>query len=322
MCKDLAMSPHVVAVLALSEVVGYDMTIPSMVFSAADGRYDVRICGVDREPVSTLSGYSVLLEHGPEALAEADTVIVPGTRIAGPRYHGTLPDEVAEALALIRPGTRIMSICTGAFVLGAAGLLDGRPATTHWSHTDEFRRLYPKVLLNEEVLFVDDGDLLTSAGLAAGIDLCLHVLRHDHGSEVANHAARYCVVPSWRDGGQRQFIERPLPEIGDTSTAGTRAWALERLSDELDLVTLAEHSRMSVRTFSRRFTAETGISPGKWLLRQRLERARHLLETTDLPVDRVATEAGLGTAASLRQHMRTALGVSPLSYRKAFKPPA
>jgi transcriptional regulator GlxA family with amidase domain len=321
MCKDLAMT-HVVAVLALADVVGYDLTIPSMVFGAAGDRYDVRVCAVDAKPVHTLDGYSLLLDHGPEALAEADTVIVPGTRITGPRYEGTLPPDLAEAWALIRPGTRIMSICTGAFVLGAAGVLNDRPATTHWQHMREFRRLYPKVLLNEDVLFVDDGDVLTSAGLAAGIDLCLHVLRNDHGSDVANHAARYCVVPSWRDGGQRQFIERPMPEIGEASTASTRAWALGRLAEELALETLAEHARMSVRTFSRRFRAETGLSPGRWLLRQRLEHARRLLETTDLPVDRVAADSGLGTAASLRQHLKTALGVSPLTYRKAFKPPA
>jgi transcriptional regulator GlxA family with amidase domain len=312
---------HVVAVLALTEVIGYDLTIPSMVFGAAGSRYDVRVCGVDAKPVRSTGGYSFLLDHGPEALAEADTVIVPGTRIPGPRFDGTLPPDVAEALASIRPGTRVMSICTGAFVLGAAGLLDGRPATTHWRHMQDFHQLYPKVLLNEDVLFVDDGDVLTSAGLAAGIDLCLHVLRKDHGSEVANHAARYCVVPSWRDGGQRQFIERPMPEIGEASTAATRAWALERLAEELHLGMLAGHARMSVRTFSRRFRAETGLSPGRWLLRQRLEHARRLLETTDLPVDRVAAASGLGTAASLRQHLRTSLGVAPLTYRKAFKPP-
>lgn len=323
MCKNPAM-PHVVVVLALSDVIGYDMTIPSMVFGAAGpDRYDVRICSVDGKPVRTYqAGYSLLLDHGPEALAEADTVIIPGTRIEGPRYEGTLPEDVRAAFGLIRPGTRIMSICTGAFVLGAAGLLNGRPATTHWRHVREFRELYPEVLLDEDVLFVDDGDVLTSAGLAAGIDLCLHVLRNDHGSDVANHAARYCVVPSWRDGGQRQFIERPMPEVGEASTAATRTWALERLADELALETMAGHARMSVRTFSRRFRAETGLSPGRWLLRQRLEHARHLLESTDLTVDRVAAEAGLGTAASLRQHLRGSLGVSPLGYRKAFRPPS
>jgi transcriptional regulator GlxA family with amidase domain len=212
-----------------------------------------------------------------------------------------------------------MSICTGAFVLGAAGILDGRSATTHWAHAEAFRRLYPNVSLDEDVLFVDDGDVLTSAGLSAGVDLCLHVIRTDHGSEVANRAARYCVVPPWRDGGQSQYIERHVPEDGTDGTAPTRAWALHRLAASLDLAGLAEHARMSVRTFSRRFRAETGMSPGTWLVQQRVRHARHLLETTDLPVDRVAAESGLGTAASLRQHLRASIGVAPLAYRKTFR---
>jgi transcriptional regulator GlxA family with amidase domain len=318
------MTPHRVAVLALGEVIGYDMAIPPQIFSCAsletgETLYDVRICGLTRDPVRVVAGYTMVPDHGAEALAEADTVIIPGTRIAGPRYHGTLPGEVAEALALIRPGTRIMSICTGAFVLAAAGLLDGRPATTHWAHADTFRALYPKVLLDENVLFVDDGDVLTSAGLGAGVDLCLHVVRTDHGSEVANRSARYCVVPPWRDGGQSQFIERHVPVGGTDGTAPTRAWALTRLAAPIELAELARHARMSVRTFSRRFRAETGMSPGTWLIQQRVRHARHLLENTDLPVDRVAERSGLGTAASLRQHLRAAIGVAPLAYRKTFR---
>jgi transcriptional regulator GlxA family with amidase domain len=258
-------------------------------------------------------------DHDASILAEADTVIIPGTRVVGPRKQGVLPPEIGKALATIPSHARIMSICTGAFVLGAAGLLDGRPATTHWAHADEFRELYPNVLLNENVLFVDDGDVLTSAGLGAGVDLCLHIVRRDHGTEVANRAARYCVVPPWREGGQSQYIDRHVPESGTEGTAPTRAWALHRLGDPLDLAALAEHARMSVRTFSRRFRAETGMSPGSWLTQQRIEHARHLLETTDLAVDTVAEQAGLGTGASLRQHMRAALGVSPLAYRKTFR---
>jgi transcriptional regulator GlxA family with amidase domain len=211
-----------------------------------------------------------------------------------------------------------MSICTGAFVLGAAGLLDGRRATTHWAYAGKFRELYPKVELDERVLFVDEGDVLTSAGLSAGLDLCLHVLRRDHGSEVANRVAKYCVVPPWRDGGQSQFIDRPLPESTAGSTAATRAWALERLGEPLDLAGLAAHARMSVRTFSRRFREETGLPPRTWLTQQRVLHARHLLETTSLPIDRVATEAGLGSAASLRQHLNSAIGVAPLAYRRTF----
>lgn len=315
---------HVVAVLALEPVVGYDMAIPPAVLGsavAADGSklYDVRVCGIDRSPVRVPAGYTILPDHGPEALAAADTVVIPGTRIPGPRYEGTLPDALASALSSIRPGTRIMSICTGAFVLGAAGILNGRRATTHWAYAEPFRKLYPEVLLDENLLFVDDGDVLTSAGLSAGVDLCLHIARMDFGSEVANRAARHCVVPPWRDGGQSQYIERQVPEDGSDGTAPTRAWALRRLDADLDLGALAAHARMSVRTFSRRFKAETGLSPGAWLLQQRIRHAQHLLETTDLPVDRVADAAGLGTAASLRHHLRLALGVSPLAYRKTFR---
>lgn len=316
---------HRVVVLAVDKVVGFDLGIAPMVFSMAslDGKqlYDVRVCGVDEQPVQVTAGYSVKFDHGPEVLTEADTVIVPGTHAGGPRHNGTLPPPLAAALRLIPPTARIMSICTGAFVLGAAGILDGRKATTHWAWAESFRRLYPKVDLDETVLFVDDGAVLTSAGLAAGADLCLHVVRSDHGSDVANRAARYCVLPPWRDGGQSQFIERPVPEMEGGSTAATRDWALSRLSEPLDLATLAEHARMSVRTFSRRFRAETGLSARVWLNRQRVLRARHLLESTALPVDRVAAESGLGTAASLRQHMQAAIGVSPLAYRRTFSRP-
>jgi transcriptional regulator GlxA family with amidase domain len=315
---------HRVVVLALDPVIGYDMAIPPQIFAEATDRdggklYDVRICGLDRSPIRVAAGYTMVPDHDASALADADTVIIPGTQVAGPRRHGVLPPEIANALATVPAHARIMSICTGAFVLGAAGLLDHRPATTHWAHAAEFRRLYPKVSLDEDVLFVDDGDVLTSAGLGAGVDLCLHVIRADHGSEVANRAARYCVVPPWREGGQSQYIDRHVPDQGTDGTAPTRAWALGRLGTALDLAALAEHARMSVRTFSRRFRAETGVSPGIWLTRQRIEHARHLLETTDLSVDVVAERAGLGTGASLRQHMRASLGVPPLAYRKTFR---
>ncbi|MFD4255464.1 GlxA family transcriptional regulator [Amycolatopsis thermoflava] len=312
---------HRVVVLAVSEVVGYDLNIAPLVFGTAtqDGErlYDVRVCGVDDRPVRVSHGYEAHLDHGPEALEDADTVVIPGTRVHGPRQEGALPPELAAAMARIPSSARLVSICTGAFVLAAAGVLDGRRATTHWAHAPAFRRLYPRVDLDENVLFVDDGDVLTSAGLAAGVDLCLHLVRSDHGSAVANKVARYCVVPPWRDGGQSQFIEQPLPEA-DGSTAATRAWVLERLGEPLDLAALAKHAGMSVRTFSRRFRAETGQSPRAWLNQQRVLHARHLLETTDLPVDRVAAESGLGTAASLRQHLNAAIGVAPLAYRRTF----
>lgn len=317
-------TPHRVAVLALAPVVGFDLTIPPTVLGeaySADGEplYEVTVCGLDTAPVPATKGYAIVPAAGPEALATADTVIVPGSTMPEPRYRGTLPPRLAEALATIRPQARIVSICTGAFVLGAAGLLDDRRATTHWWHADDFRRLYPRVRLDENMLFVEDGNICTAAGLAAGVDLCLHLLRTDHGSGVANRAARYCVVPPWREGGQSQFIDRQVPEIGSDGTAPTRAWALQHLDRDLDLAALSAHARMSVRTFTRRFKAETGMAPGAWLLQQRLRHARQLLEATELPIDEVARAAGLGTAGSLRHHMRAELGVPPLAYRKTFR---
>jgi transcriptional regulator GlxA family with amidase domain len=212
-----------------------------------------------------------------------------------------------------------MSICTGAFVLAAAGLLDGRPATTHWYHAERFRRFFPQVRLDPTVLFVDDGDVLTSAGVGAGIDLCLHVIRQDFGSEIANRAARRSVVPPWRDGGQAQYIEHPLPRPSGASTANTRDWVLKRLDEPMTLRAMAAHASMSVRTFTRRFREETGVSPAQWLLQHRVDHARQLLETTDLGVDQVARRSGLGTAASLRQHLQTSIGVAPSAYRRTFR---
>jgi transcriptional regulator GlxA family with amidase domain len=177
------------------------------------------------------------------------------------------------------------------------------------------------VCLDENLLFIDDGDVLTSAGLAAGIDLCLHLIRRDHGSAVANAVARYCVVPPWRDGGQAQFIERPVPAADEQSTAYAREWALAHLDQPLDVARLAAEARMSVRTFNRRFREETGHSPGAWLIEQRVDHARHLLEATDLPIDEVARRSGLGSGASLRQHLRAAVGVAPLAYRRTFRRP-
>jgi len=313
-----------VAVLLLEPVIGYDAVIPPQVLGSAlgaDGEplYQVVLASLDGGPVGTEWGYAISPQADAAALATADTVIVPGTRLAGPRREGTLPPEVRAALGRIRPGTRLVSICTGAFVLAAAGLLDDRPATTHWAYAESFRRLYPAVKLNENLLFVDDGDVLSSAGLAAGVDLCLHLIRRDHGSAAANQVARHCVVPPWRDGGQAQFIEHPVPASDYTSTTSTRDWVLRHLPERVDVPTMARHAQLSVRTFNRRFRAETGLAPGAWLLEQRLNRARQLLETTDLPVDEVAARSGLGSGASLRQHMRAAVGVSPSDYRRTFR---
>jgi transcriptional regulator GlxA family with amidase domain len=223
------------------------------------------------------------------------------------------------AAALDGLSARMVSICTGAFVLAAAGLLRGRPATTHWMHAEAFRTLFPDVKLDADVLYVDDGDVLTSAGLAAGIDLCLHIIRTDHGAAVANSVARYCVVPPWREGGQAQFIDRHLPAADDASTAATREWALRNLDAELTVERLARHAHMSPRTFNRRFLEETGQAPGTWIRTRRLDRARELLESLDLPVDEVARRSGLGSGGNLRHHLRRGVGMSPSSYRKVYQ---
>ncbi|MFB7367921.1 GlxA family transcriptional regulator [Streptomyces hydrogenans] len=311
------MTVHRVVVLALDGVYPFELGIPSRVFGALQDRYEVLTCSVDGGPVETNADFAVTVGHGPEVLATADTVLLPPFDLS--RLSRELPPGVGEALARVRPGTRIVSICTGAFVLAAAGLLDGRPATTHWAVAEVFRSWYPAVALDPDVLFVDDGTVLTSAGAASGVDVCLHLVRRDHGAAVANHVARVCVVPPWRDGGQAQYIEHPVPPAAGSGTSATRQWALENLHEPLTLTELAGHARMSLRTFARRFGEEVGMSPGRWLIQQRVTRAQHLLETTDLAVDDIAGRVGFATGTSLREHLHAAIGVSPMAYRRTFR---
>ncbi len=346
MCKDPAMTvthldalrphPHRVVVLALPSVVAFELGLPHRFFAASSidpawtgagaytpsraPAYEVLTVTVDDQPVVTSAGYQVTPTHPHTVLATADTIVDPGhhrpVRVAG---EGVLPPDLAALLATARPGVRWVSICTGAFVLAGAGLLDGLEATTHWAHAEHFRRVFPRVRLNEDVLYIDNGDILTSAGNAAGIDLLLHILRRDLGSDTANRVARGAVVAPWRAGGQAQFIERPVPETGDDGTGPARAWVLDHLDEPVTLASLAGRAGMSVRTFTRRFRDETGETAGTWLLRVRVDHARHLLETTDLPVDRVAERSGFGTAASLRQHLTAAVGMPPLAYRRTYR---
>uniref|UniRef100_A0AAU2V7K9 Helix-turn-helix domain-containing protein n=1 Tax=Streptomyces sp. NBC_00003 TaxID=2903608 RepID=A0AAU2V7K9_9ACTN len=317
---------HRVVVLALDGLLPFELGIPQRIFGrAADPArgplYEVVTCSIRPPgPVRTDADFSILVENGPQALATADTVVIPASYELGPVFEeGVLTPELAAALALVRPGTRMVSICTGGYVLAAAGYLDGRPAATHWASAEHFQRVFPAVDVDPEVLFIDDGDVLTSAGVAAGIDLCLHIVRRDHGSAVANDVARRTVVPPHRPGGQSQFIQRPVPEPQLATTAAARAWALGRLHEPIQLRDLAERESMSVRTFTRRFREEVGLSPGQWLTQQRVEHARHLLESTDLSVDAIARAAGFGTATSLRQHLQAALGVPPTVYRRTFR---
>jgi len=318
--------PHQVAVLALGDTMAFEVGLASRFLgSAVDAGgaplYRVRVASLDGGPVRTSAGYSILPEHDASILDTADTVVIPGVYDIPAMTDGTLPDDLTALLRRTATTARMVSICTGAFVLAAAGLLDGRPATTHWMHSADFTRLYPQVRLDADVLFVDDGDVLTSAGNAAGIDLLLHLLRRDHGTGVANQVARRSVVAPWREGGQSQFVERPVLHLGDAGTAATRAWALERLAEPLTLADLAVHARMSERTFTRRFREETGLSASRWLVQQRVALARRLLEATDTPVEKVAADAGFGTTASLRQHLHAAIGVAPLAYRRTYRGP-
>ncbi|MGW1357230.1 GlxA family transcriptional regulator [Streptomyces chartreusis] len=318
--------PHRVVVLALDGLLPFELGIPHRIFGRpkdARGRhlYEVVTCSIRPPgPVRTDADFAIQVEHGPEALATADTVIIPASYELGPVFEeGVLTDELAAAFARIRPGTRLASICTGVYVLAAAGRLDERPATTHWADAERFQRLFPRIEVDADVLFIDDGDVLTSAGVAAGIDLCLHMVRRDHGTAIATEVARRTVVPPHRDGGQAQYIHRPVPDPQQSSTTTARAWALGRLHEPIQLRDMADQESMSVRTFTRRFREEVGSSPGQWLAQQRVERARHLLESTDLSVDQVADAAGFGTAQSMRQHLQAALGVTPTSYRRTFR---
>ncbi|MEU6644893.1 helix-turn-helix domain-containing protein [Saccharomonospora sp. NPDC046836] len=320
------MTPHRVAVLVRHGVMPLELGLVHQLFgtarsAAGEPLYDVVTCTLVPGAVRTDADFAIQVTHGPEALEDARTVVVPATHEPDDtETEGRLGAPLAAAFARIRPGTRLASICTGAFVLAAAGLLDGRRATTHWQAVERFRRLYPAVELDPDVLYTDDGDILTSAGEASGMDLCLHLIRRDHGAAVANDVARRTVVPPHRDGGQAQYIPRPVAEPGIFATGAARAWALQQLHRPLSLQELSGRAAMSVRTFTRRFREEVGLSPGQWLTQQRLERARQLLEETDLPVERVAEDAGFGTSASLRQHLHTALGVSPSTYRGTFGP--
>ncbi|GHJ29653.1 AraC family transcriptional regulator [Streptomyces hygroscopicus subsp. sporocinereus] len=309
------MTVHRVAVLALDGVTPLDLAIPTQIFTTRpETPYEMTVCALDAK-VATTAGFALIAGGGLEQVRGADTVIVPGFEPILP-----LPDAVLGTLAEARDrGKRVVSICTGAFALAAAGVLDGLHATTHWKHIDEFERDFPAVEVDRDVLYVDEGDVLTSAGVCCGIDLCLHLVRRDLGAVVANEIARGLVAAPHRDGGQAQYVPAPVATAGEASLSGTREWALHRLGEPLTLRVLARHAGLSQRTFMRRFAEEAGTTPLQWLQGARLSRARELLETTDHSVDRVARDCGLGTAANLRLHFRRALGTTPTAYRRTFR---
>jgi transcriptional regulator GlxA family with amidase domain len=312
---------HRVVALCLEGVVAFDLAAPAQAFAIAADRergslYEFSSCSIDGEPLRTTTGFGIAPQGDLAALRRADTVVVPA-------YLDVFAPPPEAALAALREaaerGARLLSVCTGAFALAHAGLLDGRRATTHWAFADALARQFPAVEVEPAALYVDEGEVMTSAGLSAAIDLCLHVIRKDWGAAVGERVARHMVAAPHREGGQAQFIERPRP-AATGSLEGTRRWAAERLHEPLDVAVMAAHASVSSRTFARRFREETGTTPLQWLLAQRVREARRLLEETDLPIDAVAWQAGFGTAASLRDHFRRATATTPTAYRRSFTP--
>lgn len=295
----------------ICEVFGMDRT--------ADGLpgYDFAVCGVEPSPLRTDSGFLIDAAYGIERLASADLIAIPGWR----DIDDPPPEALLEALrAAVERGARVMSVCTGAFVLAAAGLLDGRRATTHWREAEILAERYPEIQVDPNVLYIDDGQVLTSAGTAAGIDLCLHIIRKEHGAAVANAIARRMVVPPHRDGGQAQYIETPVVDHGrGDDLSAVLAWAKAHLDEQLTVRSLAARANMSARTFARRFVAVTGTTPHQWLVAQRVEMAQRLLESTNHAVEEVAQRSGFGTAAMLRHHFGQHRGISPQLYRRTFR---
>ncbi|ACZ87929.1 GlxA family transcriptional regulator [Streptosporangium roseum] len=311
---------HTVAVLALDHVVAADMATPIEVFGRArlaDGRrpYRVQVCAAT--PQVAGETFTIVAPHGLEALREADTIVVPGcSEKASPPG-----EEVLDALrTAAAAGTRIASICAGAFILGAAGLLDGLSATTHWAAAHRLAETFPRVDVQPDVLYVDNGQILTSAGAAAGLDLCLYIIRRDLGSAVAADSARLSVMPLEREGGQAQFIVHAQPPVSQGSLLEpVLSWIEDNLVQEVTLAEMAVRSGLSERTFSRRFREQTGTTPLQWLLRARVRRAQFLLETTDHGVERIATQAGFGSPTAFRERFKRVVGVTPRSYRSSFR---
>jgi AraC family transcriptional activator FtrA len=297
----------------------FELACAAEVFGAdrpdVPARYSFRICAERRGPMRTTAGFAIHVDTGLAALREADTVVIPGWQPPG----APAPPAVIAALrAAHRRGARIVAICTGAFVLAQTGLLDGRRASTHWRHASRLAAAFPQVRVDPDVLFVDHGDVATSAGSGAGIDLCLHLVRTDHGAAYAAQIARNMVLPPHREGSQLQYATPPVPARADESLAPLLEWAASRLGTPLTLARLAERAGLSSRTLARRFTQQLGTSPGQWLLARRLDAARVLLERTDLPVETIAARVGLASAVNLRRHFRAHLGTTPGGYRQTF----
>ena len=315
-------SPPVIAVIAFDGISPFHLSVPCLVFGedrSEQGapRFELLVCAGEDGPLRTSAGFGITPEWDLAALARADIVIVPSWREVGTPPAPPLLEALRQAHVR---GARMVGLCLGAFVLGEAGLLTGRRVTTHWSWAQALAERYPAASVDRDVLYVDDGPILTSAGVAAGLDCCLHLLRELCGAEVANRVARRMVIAPHRQGGQAQFIEQPLPAtIADQRLAGVLAWASAHMEEAHSVDALAARAAMSRRTFTRHFRKATGASVSQWVLGQRLARAKHLLETTGMRIEQVAGEAGFQSALSLRQHFQATLGTSPRAYRAAFR---
>ena len=315
-------SPGTVSVLAYDGMTGFESGIVAEVFGLTwpdidQPWYDLKVCAVDRRPLTLLGGATLRTAYDLDDFAAADTVVVPSVRNPDDPIHPGVIEALRSAHAR---GARVVSICSGAFALAAAGLLDGRPATTHWRYAEQLQQRYPQIKVDRDPLYVDDGDVLSSAGCAAGLDLALHLVRRDLGTATANAVARRLVVSPHRPGGQSQYIEAPVAaDPDDDRLAATLAWAQAHLDEPIRVADLARRTSMSERTFVRRFAAATGTSPAQWLIERRVQRAVELLESTDMPVELVCGATGFASPAALRHHFTPRLGTSPTAYRRTFR---
>lgn len=314
------MPKQVIAVVAFDRICPFHLAAPCVVFAEScpgEPEFQLLVCAAEEGPLTTTAGFSVTAHHGLEAIAAGDTVIVPSWRDAAERPPAAL---LAALVAAHERGAQVVGLCLGAYVLAAAGLLDGRRATTHWAFAGDFARRYPAVRVDADVLYIDEGNILTSAGTAAAIDCCLYMLRQRYGAQAANRVARRLVVPPHRQGGQAQFIEQPLPATAhDSRLADLIDWVRANLHLPHSLDNLAAKALMSRRTFTRHFRLLTGSTVGDWLLAERLALTQRLLESTEQSVDSIAALAGFGSPVSLRHHFHQSLGVSPSAWRQTFK---
>ncbi len=316
-----------VSVILVEPIAVFEFGVAVEVFGldrADDGvpPFDFRVCAErPGAPLETknVSAFSITASHGLDAVAGSDLVIASATLVRQPDDY---PAPVLQALRDAHAaGATVLSLCSGSFLLGAAGLLDGRKCTTHWKYADLMQQHYPEAIVDPRALYVDDGDLITSAGTAAGIDACLHLVRRELGTAIATKIARRMVVPPQRDGGQQQFVEMPIPASSGDSLSPVLGWVLENLAEPHSAASLAKRAMMSDRTFARRFTAETGTTPHKWLTQQRILAARSLLEESDLGVEQIAARVGFNSAVVMREHFRREVGLAPVDYRRRFVPP-